>query len=163
MNQLSSNLTGNCASDLEAQNPVILQTQLGLKAYNTLYTASCLRNPSTSAYCFADAVTNASSNTDSYIYYLPLNVSLPGGSAPTCDACLANTMAVFEKATSDRSSPLVSDYPLAAQQINVHCGPGFVNTSLAAADSSMAGGRPTAPGAALALVVVLGALIFGGL
>ncbi|KIM95100.1 hypothetical protein OIDMADRAFT_172233 [Oidiodendron maius Zn] len=162
MNGLSGNLTKACTSDITAKNPAILQAQLGLNAYKTLYTASCLRNPSTSAYCFADAITNASSPSDSYIYYLPLNVSFPGGSAPTCSTCLVNTMAVLEEATSDRNSPIASDYADAAQQINLHCGPGFVNTSLAAVSSPSMAGRPNIPAAELALVVVLGALIFGG-
>jgi hypothetical protein len=162
MNSLSGNLTNACASDLSAQNPTVEQAQLGLEAYNTLYTASCLRNPTTSAYCFAAAVTNASSPTDSYIYYLPLNISLPGGAAPTCDKCLINTMAVFDKATADRSSPLASDYAAAAQQINLHCGPSFVNTTLAVASSPSIAGRASVPGAELALVVLLGALVFGG-
>jgi hypothetical protein len=161
MNLLSGNLTASCASDLAAQNPVVLQAQLGLNAYKPLYTASCLRNPSTSAYCFAEAVTNSSSPSDSYIYYLPLNVSFPGGSAPTCNTCLVNTMAVLEEATSDRRSPIASDYADAAQQINLHCGPGFVNTSLATASSPSLAGRHSIPGAELALVVLLGTLIFG--
>lgn len=162
MNKLSSNLTNACSADLNAQNPAIIEAQIGLEAYNTLYTASCLRNRVTSSYCYADAVTNASSSTNPYIYYLPLNISLPGGAAPTCDDCLVDTMAVFDKATSDRSSPIAGDYASAAQEINLHCGPGFINTTLAAAGSSMAG-RPNVPGAELALVVLLGALIFGGL
>lgn len=136
---LASNITSasNCASDLASQNPLIQQAHLGLLAYKPLYTASCLRNPATSSYCFADAVTNASSPTDSYIYYLPLNISLPGGSQPTCDSCLKNTMAVFESASSDRTSALAYDYVAAAQQINVQCGPGFVNQSLAPATQNL--------------------------
>jgi hypothetical protein len=162
MNQLSGNLTKTCATDLAEGNPAILQAHLGLDAYNTLYTASCLRNPSTSAYCYAEAVTNTSSPTDPYIYYLPLNVSLPGGGAPTCNTCLVDTMAVFEQATSNRGSAIAHDYSAAAQQIDLHCGPSFVNTTLAAATTSIAG-RTSAPGTELALVFFLGALLFGAL
>ena len=133
--------TASCGSDLTNQNPLIQQAHLGLLAYKTLYTASCLRNPTTSAYCFADAITNTSSPTDSYIYFLPLNVSLVGGSQPTCDACLKNTMAVFEAATSDRTSALASDYVSAAMQVNVNCGPGFANASLAAAVTTSSSAR----------------------
>lgn len=160
MNQLSSNLTKTCASDLQAGNPAILQAQLGLDAYNTLYTASCLRNPSTSAYCYAEAVTNTSSPTDPYVYFLPLNVSISGGGAPTCNTCLVDTMAVFEQATSNRGSAIAHDYSTAAQQIDLHCGPSFVNTTLAAATSSI-GGRTSAPGTEFALVLFLAALLFG--
>jgi len=58
---------------------------------------------------------------------------LVGGSQPTCSTCLKNTMAVFEQATSDRSSALASTYVSAAMQVNVNCGPSFTNSSLAAA------------------------------
>jgi len=139
---LAANISApaNCASDLATQNPLIQQAELGLKAYKPLYSASCLRNPQTSSYCFADAITNATSPTDSYIYYLPLNISLPGGSQPTCNACLKSSMAIFSAASSDRKSAIANTYLTAAQQINVQCGPGFVNSSLAAETKSSAPG-----------------------
>jgi hypothetical protein len=157
MAQYASNITTSsaCATDLKNQNPLITYAHLGLLAYQPLYRASCLKNPATSSYCFADAITNASSPADSYIYFLPLNTTLVGGSQPTCDACLKETMAVFEAATSDRSSALASDYVSAAMQVNVNCGPGFVNASLAAAVSS--GAPPSQPlsNAGLFALVVL--------
>ena len=163
---LATNITKapNCASDLSSQNPLIQQAHLGLLAYPVLFTASCLRNPSTSAYCFADAVTNASSPSDNNIYYLPLNNSLPGGSQPTCGPCLQNTMKVFDAATSDRSSAISGDYLGAAMQINERCGPGFVNASLAAAVPSAGasfqhGGYDVGMGA-LALAVLVGSWLF---
>jgi hypothetical protein len=70
-------------------------------------------------------------------------VSLVGGSQPTCDSCLKQTMAVFETETSDRKSALFSDYVGAAMQVNVNCGPGFVNSSLAPAAS---GASPSTSG-----------------
>lgn len=143
-----------CASDISSGNPLVEQALLGLKAYEPLYTASCLKDPTTSAYCFAEAITNSSNPTDSYIYFLPLNVSLVGGSQPTCDSCLQDTMAVFESASSDRSSALVDTYVLAAQQINVNCGPQFVNTSLAQAATSNAY-TSTTPTSSMGLVALL--------
>lgn len=47
-------------------------------------------------------------------------------------------MSVFETASADRSSALASDYVNAAMQINVQCGPTFVNQSLAAPATSAA-------------------------
>jgi hypothetical protein len=134
---IANNLTSseNCGGDFAAQNPTVLAAHTGLIAYEPLYTASCLKNPSTSSYCFADAVTNATSPTDSYVYYLALNTSLPGGSQPTCNTCLQNTMAVFDAAAANRSQPVASTYVAAAQQINVKCGPGFVNATIPAAIS----------------------------
>jgi hypothetical protein len=162
MASLASNITTSaaCETDYNSLNPLITQAHLGLLAYQTLYSASCLRNPTTSAYCFADAVTNSSSSTDSYIYYLPLNVSLPGGSQPTCNSCLKNTMAVFDAATADRKNAIASNYIAAATQVNVQCGPDFVNASLAAA---VASGSPGALVPGNMGILALGMLVLGWL
>ncbi|KAG9244124.1 hypothetical protein BJ878DRAFT_422040 [Calycina marina] len=138
MDALAANITqsNNCASDLTNESQLVQEAELGLKAYSVLYSASCLRNPQTSAYCFADAITNASSPTDAYIYYLPLNISLQGGSQPTCNSCLKSSMAVFSAATSDRDSAIANTYVTAAQQINAQCGPDFVGSTLATAVKS---------------------------
>jgi len=153
---LANNLTSsdNCGADYAAQNPTVLAAHTGLIAYEPLYTASCLKNPTTSAYCFADAVTNASSPTDSYVYYLALNTSLPGGSQPTCNTCLQDTMAIFDAAAANRSQPVSSTYVAAAQQINVNCGPGFVNASLPA-PISLSPSTFGSPSPLLGLVTVL--------
>ncbi|PMD34223.1 hypothetical protein L207DRAFT_547509 [Hyaloscypha variabilis F] len=135
MAQFATNITtaDNCKADLAADNPLISYANLGLMSYDPLYRASCLKNPTTAAYCFADAITNASNSADGYIYFLPLNTSLVGGSQPTCSSCLQLTMNVFEAATSNRDSALAFDYVSAAMQVNVNCGPSFVNSSLATA------------------------------
>ncbi|KAH9223947.1 hypothetical protein DL95DRAFT_282604 [Leptodontidium sp. 2 PMI_412] len=162
LNSFASNITTSsaCASDLSSENPLVQQALLGLKAYKPLYTASCLRNPSTSAYCFADAITNASNPTDSYIYFLPLNTSLVGGSQPTCDACLQNTMAVFEAASADRTQALANTYVSAASQINVNCGPQFVNASLAeAVNSAAVSNLHSHPAGSMGFVALLAVLI----
>lgn len=164
MSHFAGNMTlpSTCAGDLQLRNPLIEEAFLGLTAYKTLYTASCLRHPVTSAYCFANAITNTSSPADSYIYFLPLNVSLVGGSQPTCDACLHNTMAVFEAASADRSQAVATTYVSAAMQVNVHCGPTYVNSSLAQAVLSAAV-TPTASPASmggLALVAILASWLF---
>ncbi|KAH8658791.1 hypothetical protein BGZ60DRAFT_382807 [Tricladium varicosporioides] len=140
MAKYASNITADtaCASDLSTQNPLIQQARLGLLAYKPLYAAGCLKNPVSKSYCFAEAITNASSPSDNYVYFLPLNISLPGGSLPTCSTCLQNTMAVFEASSADRTSALASDYVAAAMQVNVNCGPNFVNASLAAAQVNSA-------------------------
>lgn len=63
-------------------------------------------------------------------------------------------MAVFDAAAANRSQPVASTYAAAAQQINVNCGPGFVNATLPAAISL----SPTtfgSPSPLLGLVTVL--------
>jgi hypothetical protein len=70
-------------------------------------------------------------------------------------------MAVFEAASSDRKSALASDYVNAAMQVNVQCGPSFVNQSLAAAVTSA--GRVEAVNSGvgmLALALLVGSWLF---
>ncbi|RKF83912.1 putative c6 zinc finger domain containing protein [Golovinomyces cichoracearum] len=159
LNSYARNLTSSktCASDLSNSNPQIDSALIGLRSYRTLYTATCLHSsnsntsenignyaihPSNSAnnvseesYCFANAITNLTNPTNSYIYYLPLNVSLVGSAIPACNNCLQSTMSVFQQATANRSDVLAGNYVKAASQINVVCGPQFVNASLVAAIS----------------------------
>ncbi|PMD20367.1 hypothetical protein NA56DRAFT_573885 [Hyaloscypha hepaticicola] len=157
MANFAKNITtdAGCKQDLASENPLITYAYLGLMAYQPLYRASCLKNPSTAAYCFADAITNYNNSADSYIYFLPLNISLVGGSQPTCTSCLKETMNVFEAATSDRSSALASDYVSAAMQVNVNCGPSFVNSSLAAATSGAQISQPLSNAGIFALVFLV--------
>ncbi|TKA53928.1 hypothetical protein B0A55_12302, partial [Friedmanniomyces simplex] len=122
-------LQTNCASDLAMENPTVLQAYNGLVAYQPLYHAGCLTDTN-GAYCFVDAITNASAPTSSYIYYLPLGVQLPSGTRPACNTCLQNTMAIFATAADNSSVPLSGDYTSAAQQVDAGCGPEFVEASV---------------------------------
>ncbi|KAM3418366.1 hypothetical protein BST61_g4365 [Cercospora zeina] len=110
-------------------NPSVVQAYNGFLAYDALYHAGCL-DDSSGRYCYANAVTNASSPTSSYIYYLPLGVELPGGSRPACTTCLQNTMAIFAQAATNRTQPLNGDYQSAASQIQMNCGPTFVQATV---------------------------------
>ncbi|RKF65786.1 putative c6 zinc finger domain containing protein [Erysiphe neolycopersici] len=158
----SLNLTRSdaCGPDISHSNPQIESALLGLRAYKTLYTVSCLRTSSPvvncnqkshlsgpdktissigrpeDSYCFANAITNTTNPSNSFIYFLPLNVSLVGSAVPTCNTCLQSTMSVFQLETANRSSVLAHNYHQAASQVNVVCGPQFVNASLAVAVSS---------------------------
>lgn len=125
-----------CSDDFDRQNPIVRQAYNGLLAYNTLYHASCLKaaptkyNNNTSNYCFANAVTNETAPTDSYIYYLPVGVSLPAGTMPSCDQCLKDTMGVIATSASNKTQPSSLTYVNAAQMINQQCGPNFVNATI---------------------------------
>ncbi|KAI4720445.1 hypothetical protein E4T48_03341 [Aureobasidium sp. EXF-10727] len=116
----------NCAADLQNQNPTVMQAYTGFAAYQALYHAGCLLNSNTGNYY---AVTNASSPTDSYVYYMGLGVSLPSTTAPSCSACLQDTMSVFASAATNRSQPISKVYVTAAAMIDLTCGALFVNAS----------------------------------
>lgn len=118
-----------CGQDLEMENPVVTQAYNGFVAYQPLYQAACLMDTGGN-YCFANAATNASAPTSSYIYYLPLGVQLPGGSQPACTSCLQNTMAIFAEAAANTTQPLSKDYVGAAEQVQMTCGPSFVGASV---------------------------------
>ncbi|KAF1939084.1 hypothetical protein EJ02DRAFT_353053 [Clathrospora elynae] len=113
-----------CKADYEADSPLVLQAYNGLVAYQPLYQASCLRDKD-GGYCFANAVSNTSSPTDSYPYYLPIGQELPGGSRPTCNSCLQQAMGVFAHYGSNATQPVSKTYAGSAQQINIACGSGF--------------------------------------
>jgi len=76
-----------CKADLASDNPIAIQALNGLIAYPVAFAASCLKdlNDKDGSYCFANAVTNITSSTDSYPYYLPIGQELPAGSRPTCN------------------------------------------------------------------------------
>ncbi|KAF2192774.1 hypothetical protein K469DRAFT_554380 [Zopfia rhizophila CBS 207.26] len=128
MNELARALKddSNCAVDYSNDNPQVLQAYNGLIAYQPLYQASCLRDDDGS-YCFANAITNTTARTDAYPYYLPLGVALPGGARPTCNSCLQDVMAIFSSFGSNSTQPVSQTYNGAAQQIDLYCGPTFVN------------------------------------
>lgn len=128
-------LDSNCAQDHRRQNHLVTQAYNGLIAYEPLYRAGCQQDAKQN-YCFANAITNTSSPSDSYIYYLPLGIPLPGPSKPSCSSCLLNTMNIFQEAAANRSQPITANYVEAAQMIAITCGPTFINTSLPAAVGS---------------------------
>ncbi|KAF1991822.1 hypothetical protein K402DRAFT_416350 [Aulographum hederae CBS 113979] len=118
-----------CGAEFRATNPPVLQAYDGFIAYQTMYQAACLRDTN-GQYCFADAITNTSSTSDAYPYYLPVGVDLPGGSRPTCNKCLKDTMIIFAGSASNATQPISQTYGNAAQQINIGCGPEFVNDNV---------------------------------
>jgi len=160
---LAANLTeqSNCGADYQLGNSIVVQAYLGMISYPTLYAATCLQDPETSSYCFANAVTNFTTPSNVYVYYLPLNISLPGSSIPSCNWCLQQTMAVFQASSANRKLPVANTYQSAAQQVDTICGPGFVNDTLPAATvTNAAPGSITAPGATwLAFSLLLGAAL----
>ncbi len=135
--------SANCGADLRLQNPMVEQAYNGFVAYQPLYHAGCLRD-NRGNYCFADAATNTSAPTSSYIYYLPLGMLLPSITRPTCNTCLHNTMGVFASYASDSTQPLSNDYGQAAQLIDGYCGSRSIASSVqatgAAASSAQSSG-----------------------
>lgn len=146
LQSLASNFTApeNCRTDYEAGHPGVVGAYNAMTAYAPIYNVGCLHDPETSAYCYANAVTNLTNPSTAYIYYLPLNKTLPGTTVPSCDYCLQQTMALYHAATADRRQLIANTYEAAASQVNTICGPEFVTDSLASevVPSAAPGRRP---------------------
>lgn len=121
---------GGCGADFQAQNPNVMEAYQGFLAYESVYNATCLKSNETNGYCFTDAITNASSPTSSYIYYLPLGIPLPSGTMPACNECLETTMDNYAPGAGNGTLPLSTVYGSAVQQMNTACGPKFITASV---------------------------------
>lgn len=119
-----------CETDYKNDNPVVLQAYNGLVAYMPTYQAGCLRADESGSYCFANAVSNTSSPSDSYPYYLAIGQELPV-SRPTCNSCLQRVMGVFASYGNNATQPISKTYATAAQQISIACGASFVDVTAA--------------------------------
>lgn len=157
MTHLASDLISDkaCGQDYKLGNPAVVQAYTDMIAYKPVYRASCLKNPSTGEFCFTEAATNHNV-ADYYVYFLPIGISFPGSSRPTCNECLKATMEVFAESAVIKGQPLAQTYIPAAQQINMGCGPGFVNATVKVGSVSSAGSLTSVPS-----VITLGfALLF---
>ncbi|KAI1312127.1 hypothetical protein F5Y03DRAFT_341440 [Xylaria venustula] len=146
-NSLASSLIadGNCGEEYDQQNALVVQAHQGMKIYNTVFKATCLPNEDSKEreYCFANAITNQTTPSNAYLYYLPFNSSLPSTAAPSCGSCTQQTMGIYQDATSNRKADISNTYMSAAEQINSECGNNFVNTTLAAAVNTGATPMPS--------------------
>ncbi|KAK1245084.1 hypothetical protein MKX08_004713 [Trichoderma sp. CBMAI-0020] len=144
MSQAATNLTmaSNCKTEVEQNQTLVLQAYDGLLAYKTVYAATCLQNPTSSQYCFANAVTNLNTPSDAYLYFLPYGIALPGSSNPSCSWCTQQTMDIYYSASAVRSSLVAGVYQAAARQVNTLCGPNYVNSTLPPASSGGHAVRP---------------------
>ena len=162
MSSLASRLIedSNCGQDYRNENPLVTQARAGFIAYEPLYRATCLKNGDTGNYCFADAINNSSNPSDSYPYYTALGTHLPGGSRPTCNKCIQDTMEIFAGYAAMREQPVSTTYTSTAQQIALGCGPDFVNATVPVGTVSSAATKQSAVTIASDLrAVVVGLLV----
>lgn len=132
MSSIASQLISvdNCGSDYAQQNPLVMQAYSGLKAYEPVYQATCLKDKTTDKYCFTEAMTKSSNTDDSYPYYTAVGLALPVGSRPTCNTCLQQTMQIFSGYAVQKDQPLSQTYLNCAVQVNSGCGQTFANTQV---------------------------------
>ncbi|KAK6503528.1 hypothetical protein TWF481_008542 [Arthrobotrys musiformis] len=138
MNNLGKALldASNCGADFKLRNPVVIQAYASFISYGVMFAAGCQR--SETGFCYADAVTNTTNAADTYVYLMPLGISIPGGARLSCSTCLQKTMRIYSAAAVNSSLPISSTYGPGANLINLGCGPNFVNTTVAEAQMGSA-------------------------
>jgi len=130
-----------CADELKELNTMAVTTLMGLNAFQVMHDVACLGDPTTGTYCYLNAVRN-SNPSDSYYYQLPLGISLPKVSTPTCSACSKSVMAIYATALQDAvTGPLLTGlkatYDTSAALSVQLCGAGFAQTALVSAAISL--------------------------
>jgi len=153
MGWFNANLRTTCATEISAQNSMVVHAVTGLDAYSLLRNAACLPDPQTNAYCYIEAVQN-SNPSDVYFYQLPLGIALPENSTPSCSTCTQSVMALFGQMTN--LTALQATYKDAVQRADATCGQSYIQSSSGAARSIPTG----VPSLALAMTTVV-ALLWG--
>ena len=135
---------GGCKSDYERGNPNVRQAYDGFVAYRAVFDAACRRSSDSNKYCFTEAVMNKTSPTSSYVYYLPIGLPLPAGAMPACNTCLRKTIMDYRQYASNATQPLSKTYGPAVKQINLNCGPDFVDASIPSVSGAWSTSLPSA-------------------
>ncbi|CAI7572002.1 unnamed protein product [Penicillium viridicatum] len=130
----------NCGDDYENDNSVVKGTYRDLVAYEPMYRATCLTNPSTKNYCFVDAVSNPTVPDDYSVYLMPLGTPLSSGDVPTCNKCLKATMELFSGWARRDGQSLDSTYLPSAKIVNAHCGDEFAWTNITVGSADVRAG-----------------------
>ena len=94
---------------------------------------------------FANAILDGDDPGDNSIFYLPLGLGIPGGDRPKCKNCTKNIMATYANVASNGTLLISQTYPQAAQQINLGCGPGFVEANVEVEGSASGFARRLSP------------------
>ena len=127
----------------------------GLEAYSVMREAACQVDTQTNTYCYVEAATSTHP-TDLYLYQLPLGLSLPNSTVPSCTRCVQDLMSTFQIDGANVTG-LSTTYGPAADIINNACGSSFVS---AVATTTGNGARASAVDRAVwAAGAVLGAAL----
>ncbi|KGO38493.1 hypothetical protein PEX1_057540 [Penicillium expansum] len=156
----------NCGEDYDDGNSVVKGTYRDLVAYEPMYRATCLTNPSSKDYCFVDAVSNSTAPDDYSVYLMPLGTPLTVGGVPTCNKCLKATMDIFSSWARRDGQSLDTTYLPSAKIINTHCGDGFVSTNVTVGSADVRAGAGLAVplpkfGIVTVMASVLGVMLTG--
>ena len=115
-----------CGADYDRGNPLVEMARNGFLSYPYVRDATCLMNPDTDNYCYADASTNSTSTAGVYPFYIGVGLTFPSGVRPICNRCLQAVMQIYAGAAKIKEQPVSGIYNDAAEKINIGCGPSFI-------------------------------------
>ncbi|KAJ6101848.1 hypothetical protein N7486_004275 [Penicillium sp. IBT 16267x] len=156
----------HCGPDYEAGNPVVTDAYRQLMAYEPVYKATCLTNPTTDDYCFVDAVTNSTAPNDYNVYFIPIGNPLTTGNL-TCNECLQETMDIYAEWARVDGQALDTTYLSSAKIVNEYCGSGFATSNVTIGSNNVTAGAgltvplPSSRFALSIITVIIGALSSG--
>jgi len=139
----ATTLQSVCSTELSAGNVLTAQTLQALQAFDMMHTAGCLPDQSSNAYCFIDAA-HAINPSDLYFFQLPLGISLPNNTTPSCSSCTKSLMALYaqslENAAKGTLAYLEKTYSSGQKVAVAQCGASYAQALTA---TSGAVGRET--------------------
>ncbi|PYH90079.1 hypothetical protein BO71DRAFT_285622, partial [Aspergillus ellipticus CBS 707.79] len=119
-----------CGKDYDAGNQLVVDAYTDLITYEPIYRATCLQSPSTTDYCFVDAVTNTSNAVNYDVYFVPFGTQMTSAPWPICTECLQAILAVYAEWAKMEGQPLVESYLPTAEAIDGVCGEGFADADV---------------------------------
>jgi hypothetical protein len=136
-----ANITRFAHSALRELSQLIIPS--ALQAFDMMHTAGCLPDQSSNAYCFIDAA-HAINPSDLYFFQLPLGISLPNNTTPSCSSCTKSLMALYaqslENAAKGTLAYLEKTYSSGQKVAVAQCGASYAQALTA---TSGAVGRET--------------------
>ena len=138
---------------------LMLFIRLGLEAFEVMYNASCLADPTTNAFCFLNAVAN-SDPTELYFYELPLGIALPVNAHPQCTPCTKTVLDAYAAALSDPTQAdsltgLKQTYDTAAGLTIQSCGSAYATT----VTNGMVALRPKCLASVIGVMLLMGYIL----
>lgn len=141
-----------CSQDYKEGNSIVTDAYRNMVAYEPIYKTTCLKNPSTSDYCFVDASTNTNNSADYNVYFIPYGSAITNAPFPTCNKCVQASMDIFAKYAQKTGQFLVRSYLSSAEGMNSKCGSDFANVNITVGEdkllssaASWSAGRPSIP------------------
>jgi len=109
-----------------------MQALQGLQSFNLMRSAGCLQDQSTNAYCFVEAA-HSTNPSDLFFYQLPLGISLPNNTTPSCSTCAKSLLAIYSQALQSAPKGTLADLQktyLSGEEVAVaQCGAGYAQAS----------------------------------